>query len=112
VANDENPKTKRADAGGTPDVDAPTTPPPAEPPAPQGLTAAAELAAPDTGDDDVFSRERLLARDGEIIAGAERHIIVAALYNDDREEFTRADVRALIDEYMKRPDESTLAQEA
>lgn len=50
-----------------------------------------------------FSRERVLGPDGEQLAGVAHHTIVGALHGDDRDEFTREQLRDAVDKFLKRP---------
>lgn len=74
------------------------------PPAPPAAAAAP------ASDDAVFSRERLLGPDGDLITGHPSGVIAGALAGNDSDQFTATQVGNMIDEFLTHED--TTGQEA
>jgi hypothetical protein len=55
------------------------------------------------GDEPRFTRERLLSREGEQIAGHPHTVIAGALYDEQGEDFTRAEIQAKAEAFLNRP---------
>jgi len=64
---------------------------------------AGRVSREDAPDEPRFSRERLLSREGEQIAGYPHTVIAGALHGADADEFTREEIQAKAEAFLKRP---------